>query len=191
MPSTPSRATSGVTAPRPVPPHVELLIAFTNSEDHELNTDDLTTRPQLSQWLFDHGLLDRRVAASEDDLALARQLRAGLHAALVANHDGSADWHALEVAGEHLPLQLSAATDQPGLRPVHDGIRGALSRVLIAVNSSVADNTWRRLKICAADECRWAYFDTTKNQSRAWCEWGCGNKAKTRNYRARKRALIS
>jgi hypothetical protein len=28
-----------------VPPHVELLIAFTNSEDHELSTDDLTTRP--------------------------------------------------------------------------------------------------------------------------------------------------
>ena len=73
---------------------------------------------------------------------------------------------------------------------MHDGIRGALSRVLIAVNSSVADNTWRRLKICSADECRWAYFDTTKNQSRAWCEWGCGNKAKTRNYRARKKAAV-
>jgi predicted RNA-binding Zn ribbon-like protein len=174
-----------------VPAHVELLIAFTNTEDHELHTDDLTTRPQLSQWVFDHGLLDRRVGASDADLALARQLRAGLYAALVANHDGSSDCHALEAAGEHLPLQLSAATDQPGLRPVHDGIRGALSRVLIAVNSSVADDTWRRIKICSADECRWAYFDTTKNQSRAWCEWGCGNKAKTRNYRARKRALVS
>jgi len=173
-----------------VPPHVELLIAFTNSEDHELHTDDLTTRPQLTQWLFDHGLLDRRVAASDDDLALARQLRAGLHAALVANHDGSSDNHALEAAGAHLPLQLSGSTDQPGLRPVLDGIRGALSRVLIAVNSSVADDTWRRLKICFADDCRWAYFDTTKNQSRAWCEWGCGNKAKTRNYRARKKAAV-
>ena len=33
------------TTPRPVPPHVELLVAFTNTEDHELNTDDLTTAP--------------------------------------------------------------------------------------------------------------------------------------------------
>jgi predicted RNA-binding Zn ribbon-like protein len=192
------RATPGLNQPRPVPPHVELLVAFTNSEDHELNTDDLTTRAQLTQWLFDHGLLDRRVAATEDELALAQQLRAGLHDALVANHDGSFDYSALEIAATKLPLRLAgsglAAEPgqpglQPGLRPVQDGIRGALSRVLIAVNSSVADDTWRRLKICSADDCLWAFFDTTKNRSRAWCEWGCGNKMKTRNYRARKKAM--
>jgi predicted RNA-binding Zn ribbon-like protein len=194
-----SRTTPDVSPPRPVPPHVELLIAFTNSEDHELDTDDLTTRPQLTQWLFDHGLLARRVAATDGDLALARQLRAGLHEALVANHDGSSDYSALETAATQLPLRLSgsavaAAQEQPGmqpgLRPVQDGIRGALSRVLIAVNSAVADDTWRRVKICSADDCLWAFYDTTKNRSRTWCEWGCGNKAKTRNYRARKKAAI-
>jgi predicted RNA-binding Zn ribbon-like protein len=189
MTSTSTRVTSGASAPRPVPSHIELLIAFTNSEDHELNTDDLTTRPQLTQWLFDHGLLKRRVVSTDDDLALARQLRAGLHDALVENHNGTSDYSALETAAAQLPLRLSGTTDQPGLQPVQDGIRGALSRVLIAVNSSVADDTWRRLKICSADDCLWAYFDTTKNRSRAWCEWGCGNKAKTRNYRARKKAM--
>lgn len=198
MPSSSSRATPGVSLPRPVPPHVELLIAFANSEDHELNTDDLTTRPQLTQWLFDHDLLERRVAATDGDLALARQLRTALHSSLVANHDGSSDYSELEIAATQLPLRLSgsglAAEPgqpglQPGLRPVQDGIRGALSRVLIAVNSSVADDTWRRLKICSADDCLWAFFDTTKNRSRAWCEWGCGNKMKTRNYRARKKAM--
>lgn len=198
MPDTPTRTTSGASAPRPLPPHVELLVAFTNSEDHELDTDDLTTRPQLTQWLFEHGLLERRIASTDADLALARQLRAGLHDALVANHDGSSDYTALEIAATQLPLQLSGSgaaqqsglpSAQPGLRPVQDGIRGALSRVLIAVNSSVADDTWRRLKICSADDCLWAYFDTTKNRSRAWCEWGCGNKVKTRNYRARKKAM--
>jgi predicted RNA-binding Zn ribbon-like protein len=198
MPSWSSRATPGVSLPRPVPPHVELLIAFANSEDHELNTDDLTTRPQLTQWLFDHGLLERRVAANDGDLALARQLRTALHSALVAHHDGSSDYSELEIAATQLPLRLSGSGAgeppgqpglQPGLRPVQDGIRGALSRVLIAVNSSVADDTWRRLKICSADDCLWAFFDTTKNRSRAWCEWGCGNKMKTRNYRARKKAM--
>ena len=192
-------STPAVSQPRPVPPHVELLVAFTNTEDHELNTDDLTTRPQLTQWLFDHGLLERRVAATEGDLALARQLRAGLRDALVANHDGSLDYSALETAATQLPLRLSGSAVapeqghpglQPGLRPVQDGIRGALSRVLIAVNTAVADDTWRRLKICSADDCLWAFYDTTKNRSRAWCEWGCGNKAKTRNYRARKKAAV-
>ena len=191
MTSTSTRPTPGAIAPRPVPPHVELLIAFTNTEDHELNTDDLTTRQQLTQWLFDRGLLHRRISATDDDLELARQLRAGLHAAFVENHDGSSDYSALEKAATPLPLRLSGDADQPGLQPVQEGIRGALSRVLIAVNSSVADDTWRRVKVCTADDCLWAYFDTTKNRSRAWCEWGCGNKAKTRNYRARKKAASS
>ena len=51
--------------------------------------------------------------------------------------------------------------------------------------------TWERLKICPADECGWAFFDASKNQSRNWCEWGCGNRAKTRNYRARRRATAA
>ena len=189
MADTSTRPTSGATTPRPAPSHVELLISFTNSIDHELDTDDLTTRPELTRWLHDHGLLDRRVASTDDDLELARALRDGLHDALVANHDGSGDYSSLESAAAHLPLQLSGSAAQPGLRPLHDGIRGALSKLIVAVNSSVADDTWRRLKICSADDCAWAYFDTTKNRSRAWCEWGCGNKIKTRNYRARKKAM--
>jgi predicted RNA-binding Zn ribbon-like protein len=188
MTSTSSHAAPTAPVPKLGPPHVALLISFTNSEDHELHTDDLTTRAELTRWLLDHGLLERRVASTDDELALARRLRASLHDALVANHDGSCQYTALEAAAAQLPLRLSGSADQPGLRPLHDGIRGALSRVLIAVNSSVADDTWRRLKICAADDCRWAYLDTTKNRSRAWCEWGCGNKAKTRSYRARKKA---
>jgi predicted RNA-binding Zn ribbon-like protein len=60
--------------------------------------------------------------------------------------------------------------------------------VLVAVNDAVADGTWPRIRICSSDECAWAYFDSTKNRSRTYCEWGCGNRIKTRNYRARRRA---
>ena len=170
------------------PSHVELLVAFTNSRDHEVGTDDLASRPQLTGWLLDHGLLDRRLTSTDADLVLAHQLRDGLHRALVSHHDGSFDHRALEAAAAHLPLQLSGAAEQPGLRPLHGGVRGALTHLLIAVHSAVADDTWRRLKICSAADCVWAYFDTTKNRSRTWCEWGCGNRIKTRNYRARKKA---
>jgi predicted RNA-binding Zn ribbon-like protein len=166
---------------------VELVIAFTNSVDHEEGTDDLTTPEELARWLVAHGLLRRRTRASADDLVLALRLRDGLHAALVANHDGAQDWAGLDDAAADLPLRVVGAGGRPGLQPVRDGVPGALSRLLVAVQDAVADDTWRRLKICAADDCRWAYFDTTKNRSRAWCEWGCGNKAKTRSYRARKR----
>lgn len=185
--------------------YADLLVAFTNSEDHEELTDDLTTPAELVRWLSGHQLVGRSARASAADLALARDLRAGLRAAMVANHDravaagdlraagnGGGDQRAeLDRAAARLPLRLTARAGRPALEPVDSGVRGALASLLVAVNESVADGSWQRLKICSADECRWAYLDTTKNRSRTWCEWGCGNKAKTRSYRARKKAAAA
>ena len=106
----------------------------------------------------------------------------------MANHEGTDRGGALTAVGEQLPLRLASSGAVPGLRPVHDGARGALSEVLIAVNAAVDDGSWPRLNVCASDECEWAYYDRSKNRSRTWCEWGCGNKIKTRNYRARQRS---
>ena len=173
---------------RPLPPHADLLVAFTNSVDHELGTDDLTTPAELTRWLVGHGLLGRSTRSTVEDVQLARRLRDGVHAALVAHHDGDEDAEALAEAAGALPLRLVVDDGRPSLAPAQEGVRGALARLLVAVTDATADDTWPRLKICAADDCRWAYVDTTKNRSRAWCEWGCGNKAKTRSYRARKKA---
>jgi predicted RNA-binding Zn ribbon-like protein len=179
--------------PRPVgPAHVELLIAYTNTVDAELGTDELTTPVELASWLRRQGLLTpARATGSADDLQLARQLRDALHTAFVANHDGGSDQAALEEVAVALPLRVSAATTGPGLSPVLGGVRGALSQLLVAVNRATGDGTWARVKICAADDCAWAFFDATKNRSRAWCEWGCGNRVKTRNYRARRKAAAA
>ena len=180
--------------------HVDLLVAFTNSEDHEEGTDDLTTPAELVRWLSGHGLVGRTSRATAADLALARDLRAGLHAAMVANHDAAAAGEGgdgssepvLDRAAAELPLRVKTVAGRPALAPVASGgVRGALGQLLVAVNEAVADDSWRRLKICSADDCRWAYLDTTKNRSRHWCEWGCGNKAKTRAYRARQKAAAS
>ena len=143
MPGTTSSAS-------PLPPHVDLLVAFTNSVDHELGTDDLITPAELTRWLVDQCTC--------------------VLLAVVVSHQGDV---------------------QAVAQPAQDGVRGALAQVLVAVTDATADDTWPRLKICAADDCRWAYVDTTKNRSRAWCEWGCGNKAKTRSYRARKKAAAA
>lgn len=179
---------------------VDLLIAFTNSEDHEEGTDDLTTPAELVRWLSGHGLVGRTARATSADLALARELRTGLHAAMVANHDTAAAGNAggesmapaLDMAAAELPLRLTTHEGRPSLAPAaSSGVRAGLAQLLVAVNEAVADDTWRRLKICSADDCRWAYLDTTKNRSRHWCEWGCGNKAKTRAYRARQKAAAA
>jgi uncharacterized protein (TIGR03118 family) len=49
-----------------------------------------------------------------------------------------------------------------------------------------ADGTWERMKACRADDCKYAFLDTAKNRSRAWCSMqSCGNRAKVAAYRER------
>lgn len=47
----------------------------------------------------------------------------------------------------------------------------------------------RRLRLCAADDCGWLFIDASRNRSRRWCDMSdCGNRAKVRRFRARKRS---
>ena len=51
---------------------------------------------------------------------------------------------------------------------------------------------WPRVKACAAEECQWAFYDTSRNRSRTWCSMDvCGNREKTRRYRGRRAAAES
>jgi predicted RNA-binding Zn ribbon-like protein len=64
----------------------------------------------------------------------------------------------------------------------------ALARILAAVATAVADRTWSRMKVCRRPDCRWAYYDESRNRSRAWCSMEtCGNRAKARSFRERRR----
>ncbi len=39
------------------------------------------------------------------------------------------------------------------------------------------------VRVCAAEDCRWLFLDTSKNHSRRWCDMkGCGNRAKARKH---------
>jgi len=65
-------------------------------------------------------------------------------------------------------------------------VDGYLGSVLAAMVQAGERGSWERLKICAADDCRWAFFDRSKNRAGRWCSMAvCGNRTKTRTYRAR------
>jgi predicted RNA-binding Zn ribbon-like protein len=50
------------------------------------------------------------------------------------------------------------------------------------------DGTWDRMKACRADDCEWAFYDSSRNRSGTWCSMEvCGNRAKARAFRARHR----
>lgn len=179
-----------VDLPKPdVPVPVGIVRDFVNTTDHETGIDDLATPADLGRHLRSAGLFARTVRADDADLAIAHRLRAGLRGALEANHDGTATPSPLlRKAFRDLPVRLDWTPEGAVLQPVEGGVRGALARIALAAHQCTVEGMWWRLKICASDECQWAYYDHSKNKSRNWCEYGCGNKVKTRAYRARQRA---
>nr|WP_272956018.1 CGNR zinc finger domain-containing protein [Actinopolymorpha rutila] len=130
-------------------------------------------------------------AATDDDLVLAHELRAGLRQAMRQHHDGDLATLVPELdrAAARLPLRVTFAGTAPSLAPAGTGVVGALAALVAAVASAQADGSWQRLKLCAAQDCAWAFLDSSKNRSRHWCSMGsCGNRQKTRAYRARQKA---
>lgn len=180
-----------VDLPRPdVPGPIAVVRDFVNTTDLETGADELTTQADLGRYLVREGLLLRGGRASVGDLRLARSLRAGLRRTLEHNHEGTptAD-PALRAAMHRLPLTLDWSPDRGAtLQVAAPGVRGALAGIGLAAHEATTAGTWWRLKICSSDECAWAYYDHSKNRSRNWCEYGCGNKVKTRAYRERLRS---
>jgi predicted RNA-binding Zn ribbon-like protein len=183
--------TAGEAEPRSAfPDPAVLLCAFANTLDVEKVTDALPDPTSLTDWLRQQGLVDAHARASAADWALARGLRAGLRAAMAAHHDGVLDVDpGLDELTSRLPLRLAFAGTRPRLVPAVGGAAGGLAQLLVAVDALHAASRWERLKLCRADDCQWAFYDTSKNRSRHWCSMGiCGNRQKTRTYRARRRA---
>ena len=66
------------------------------------------------------------------------------------------------------------------------GSSGALGARARCGAEAMADGTWRELKACRSDTCRWAFVDHARNRSRQWCSMSvCGNREKARAFRAR------
>ena len=171
---------------------VERVRSFVNTLD-PVGDDELATADQLDVWLRERALVvgDRATAA---DLRLARSLRAGLLAELLAHHGEPPDRSALgsldEVAAD-LPLTVSftggsRTSTRPALRPAGSGVRGGLAAILASVMALQADDRWSRLKACPDATCLFAFYDASRNRSRRWCSMeSCGNRAKVRTYRPR------
>jgi predicted RNA-binding Zn ribbon-like protein len=173
-----------------------LLQDFVNTLDIECDDDEIATPEKLSAWLRQRGLLTATPLPTSTTMgdgvtvATAAGLREGLRAAMLGHHgpDAVEPPPELDEALARLPLRLAFSSGRPMLVPVRGGIEGGLARIAAAVMACLADGSWARLKVCQEDTCRWAFLDTSKNHSRAWCSMRvCGNRTKTRAYRARGR----
>lgn len=198
----PEQAVRGWAAEDGVPAELALAYDLANTLDERVHGgyepfDLLDDPPALTRWLAHRGLLPRRpprVAASPTDLALAVALRDQIRAAARAH--GSAPLrrdrldHFADLA-TRLPLVVGLdASGQLSLRPAAAGVSGALARVLADALTAAGGGSWMRLKMCAAPDCQWVFYDLCRPRTGRWCSMNsCGNRMKTRAYRARVRAV--
>ncbi|MDQ3448632.1 MAG: CGNR zinc finger domain-containing protein [Chloroflexota bacterium] len=69
-----------------------------------------------------------------------------------------------------------------------DPVEGALARLAESIAREVSQGHPERLRICANDECRWVFNDTSPTNRRKWCDMTtCGNRAKAARHRERQR----
>jgi predicted RNA-binding Zn ribbon-like protein len=167
----------------------ELIVDFVNTAGYDPEREDLPTPATLRAWLDEHGLKPgARTTAAEYEQA--RDVREAIRALLLAHNEVDADVYAasdvLDRAARRAGLAVRFAGGDTAVEPSASGVPGAVGRILAEVSAAMADGTWERLKACRADDCQYAYLDTSKNRSRAWCSMqSCGNRAKVAAYRER------
>lgn len=168
----------------------DLLVAFVNTRDLEEGTDEVGDPEGLRGWVEER---TGEYLPAPDAEAHARvlALRESLRALLRANNGGEAgerDLAPLREAAERSRYRTAfGAGGRLELAPARADLGGFEARLLLAVERLQSQAAWSRLKACTDEDCQWAFFDTTRNRSRTWCSMEeCGNKEKTRRYRARR-----
>jgi predicted RNA-binding Zn ribbon-like protein len=183
------------------PADLRLLMDFLNTLDQRAfrrrgvdftGDEELPTAAALGRWLAEHDLLRSSARVAAADLTRALELRSALRDAVTP---GGVPEDALRRANAVLasfPLHASAEPDgQLRLVPAASGAVGALAQLVAIALRANADGTWRRLRACAAPECRWIFYDDSRNGAGRWCSMSsCGNRVKTARYRARKSSVI-
>jgi len=144
-------------------------VAFLNTPDVETGADELASDSAWIRWAAEHDL------PAPGPGAEARAARDALRAA-------AAD----EGTGPDISVTVAAGVVEGRPRTVARDAVGAI--VLAAVRLAEAGD-WVRVKLCAAETCRWAFLDESRNRSRSWCSMEvCGNRAKARAFRARSKS---
>jgi predicted RNA-binding Zn ribbon-like protein len=180
------------TSRAPAPGQLALVQELVNTLDIELGQDELIDRASLEEWLRARGLLAAGEPLDGEDLERARGFREALRTLLyehASEGERTAAAAALDGVAPAALLRVRFAADGvPELAPAAGGLDGALAGLLAIIDRAACDGTWQRLKVCAEHSCRYAFYDHSRNRSGSWCTMAvCGNRAKARSYRERRR----
>jgi predicted RNA-binding Zn ribbon-like protein len=172
------------------PGRLDLLRNFVNTLDYPAGPDVLAEPEAASRWCRDHGLPP---VSNQRELERLRDFREVLRGVLFSNNgegDPERAWQAMQpyVRSARFGIAFDGGRGTAALEPSGAGAERAIAMMLSIAYDALGAGTWLRLRACRKDTCRFAYFDYSKNGSRAWCSMAvCGNREKAHRRRSRER----
>jgi predicted RNA-binding Zn ribbon-like protein len=165
--------------------------ALANTYDFESDEERLLDPQSAHSWLIESDLIEPGVRVGRTEWKRLCEFRKVLRELIEANLSGAptdtatADLARLArahpvplVAGEGTGLDLDLAPA--------GSVKTLISQMIGLIFAAQLEGRWERLKICASDECRWAFYDSSRNRGGTWCQMEvCGNRIKNRAYRRR------
>lgn len=180
-----------MSARQPAPGSLRLVEEFVNTREEDV--EGLRTPGDLARWCAAHGIAGTDVEVDDAALERAVGVREALRALLFANNGHPLDTNAIGTLNDFaatVPHRLRFDAHGSQLEPAGRTVDAALARILLVAHEAMADGTWARLKACRQHTCGWAFYDSSKNHSAAWCSMRvCGNRQKARRYRTRRRGV--
>jgi predicted RNA-binding Zn ribbon-like protein len=165
-----------------------LIQAFVNTVDLMPGEEQLKDPNTLQAWLVANRLLDPGHPIDVSDLNHAIAVREAMRG-LIGGNTGQPvypiDLATLNEAANQSRLRMRFGRGgRARLEPEAGGAVGAIGRLVVALCAAIQDEEWTRLKLCGSGECRWAFYDRSKNHSSRWCTMAsCGNREKARRFR--------
>lgn len=175
---------------KPAPMPLLLVQAFLNTNDPDTGTDLLGDGEVAQAWFVAAGLVSDGCPVKPAELAFARALRQSIRTLLIDGGGKEPELGPLrELARKHT---ARLAIDDSGVlvveNPSRERLADGLFGLLLVIRAAQEEESWNRLKACANPECRWVYYDRSRNQQGNWCDMAvCGNRLKNRRLRARRR----
>jgi predicted RNA-binding Zn ribbon-like protein len=195
---TPSSVSDPATerfAAAPAPTSLQRVQSFLNTREAGLPVEpDLLARPgSANGWLrtFEWPTAPRLTG---DDLIHLRDLRQSLQAHLEAGQDSpqAANHSDLARQLEELRWTMTLKEGRLTLSAVGGGWRQVAGALLGDILLAQQHDLWPRLKACRNGICSVIFYDSSKNQSRVWCNTLiCGNRVNLQASRARRREETS
>lgn len=144
----------------------------------------------LSRWgLGDPGTPGRAVAA--DLQALRSAMWRVVEAMVEERASGGEDLATVDAALAAAPLRRRLVHDGGGvqvrLEPARRDWAWIASEVAASFGELLSAHDAHRLKLCGNPDCRWVFYDESKNRTRRWCADSCGNLIKVRRFRKARR----